>query len=81
LNHIYDAESFPSGDAAQAGMMAALLHCYGFGVLGPVLLCAAVAVGRTYFCCHWLLCSIAGCAQGAATTFALAHGGRCPGPC
>jgi membrane-associated phospholipid phosphatase len=67
-----DAESFPSGDAAQAGMMATLLYLYGYGVLAPGLLCLAVACGRTYFSCHWAYDSLAGCVQGAITTMLLA---------
>jgi membrane-associated phospholipid phosphatase len=68
-----DSESFPSGDAAQAGMMATVLYLYGFGVCGPAVLCVLVAIGRTYFGCHWLGDSCAGCVQGALTTWLLAN--------
>lgn len=67
-----DIESFPSGDAAQAGMMATILYLYGLGVLWPVALCVLVACGRTYFGCHWVGDSFAGCIQGALTTWVLA---------
>eukprot|EP01043_Picozoa_sp_COSAG02_P032179 COSAG02_NODE_2140_length_9686_cov_7.536664_5_plen_317_part_00 len=67
-----DSESFPSGDAAQAGMMATVLYLYGFGMFGPAMLCGLVAIGRTYFGCHWLGDCFAGCAQGALTTWLLA---------
>ena len=69
-----DAESFPSGDAAQAGVMSVLLYLYGYGVTGPTVLSLLVAFGRTYFGCHWLFCSVVGAVQGAVTTLLLAYG-------
>ncbi|EKX37602.1 hypothetical protein GUITHDRAFT_144878 [Guillardia theta CCMP2712] len=61
-----DLESFPSGDSAQGGALLSALMILAPPPCKSLLLLAmlAVALGRTYFGCHWLLDSISGLVQG-----------------
>jgi len=68
-----DAESLPSGDAAQSAAL-----CLGAWLLGaPTTVCIVPAFlsawGRVYFGCHYVGDVISGTMQGAACTLAL-HG-------
>ena len=61
-----DLESFPSGDSAQGGALLSTLMILALPSCKSLLLAAmlVVALGRTYFGCHWLLDSISGLVQG-----------------
>eukprot|EP00041_Stephanoeca_diplocostata_P011574 m.191469 g.191469 ORF g.191469 m.191469 type:complete len:302 (-) comp18593_c0_seq7:423-1328(-) len=59
-----DAESFPSGDAAQSGALCVAAFLMGAPALWVLPHIVGSVWGRVYFGCHWAADSIAGFLQG-----------------